>query len=203
MGISKPTVSVEKLRRLAAIRLESSPVASMPGLSNPSAALAQVEQAGVSTHNRIAPAAPLSAKKTVSLLDQSYQLDPKIQVFLSAALPARGISTSFDMLIGRYRPAKVLQMILRRALDDYELLLRDGAFTTTTPVYCVEEPPVLVTTSRMISRRLVEIALAHFDPFGLESARAFGHMLATAALGVFFENEKNGVGEERRLGRLG
>ncbi|MGX5805124.1 VirC2 family conjugal transfer protein [Bradyrhizobium sp. Arg314] len=199
MGISRPTISVKKVRQLAAMRLERSPVVSTPAFSNPSEATAPTELAGLSTSVTVAPPRALPARKTVGLSKESYQADPKVQVFLSAALPARGISASFDMLTGQYRPAKVLQMILRRALDDYELLVSDGAFTKITPVYSVAEPPVFVATSRMMPRRLVDMALAHLDPFGVESARTFGRKLATSALVIFFENEKKVFPEAGRF----
>ncbi|WP_314964436.1 VirC2 family conjugal transfer protein, partial [Bradyrhizobium cosmicum] len=80
----------------------------------------------------------------------------------------------FDSLCGQYRPAKALQMILRRALDDYQVMLLSASLTKPVAPYPVEEPLSLVLTSRMMPRRVVEIALAHFDPLGLESARAFG-----------------------------
>ncbi|MPR11050.1 VirC2 family conjugal transfer protein [Microvirga tunisiensis] len=189
MGIRKPTVSVMEACRLTAIRSGRTPTASTLASPNPSETMASIEQIGRPTGNRTAPAQALPARKAVILSEERHEPDPKVQVFLSAALPARGISASFDMLVRQYRPAKALQMILQRALGDYELMLSDGSFTKIMPVYSVEEPLVVVASSRMMPRRLVDIALAHFDPLGFESARAFGRKLATSALAVFFDRE--------------
>ncbi|MEI2387429.1 VirC2 family conjugal transfer protein [Breoghania sp. JC706] len=142
----------------------------------------------------------------------SARREAKIQVFLSAPLPAPGASRSFDLLTRTHPPARALQMILRRALDLYEARLEDGTFTTLAreyPTLCGGQDGKMaecgrgtapggeiegetVHTSRMMARRLVAIARAHFDPLGFESNRAFGRMLATAALAVFFEAERAG-----------
>ncbi|MGY5794526.1 VirC2 family conjugal transfer protein len=178
MGIRKPAFSVAKTRRLVAGRYER----------------ATSEQADNPAGNKITSSQALPINNNVIFSSEPYEPVPKVQVFLSAAIPARGISASFDVLIGRYRRAKALQMILRRALDDYELMLSDGSFTKSTLIYSVEEPLVVVATSRMMPRHLVEIALSHFDPLGFESTRAFGRKLATSALAVFFDKEKRGTG---------
>lgn len=112
--------------------------------------------------------------------------------FVSAALPAQGVSASFDLLCRQYRPTKALQMILRRALEDYEMMLDSGTHAKGPATYAIlksTEEAVSVKTSRMIPVRLVEIARAHFDPLGLESTRAFGLKLASAALAAFFKAE--------------
>ncbi|WP_338091187.1 VirC2 family conjugal transfer protein [Shinella kummerowiae] len=114
----------------------------------------------------------------------------KIQVFLSAALPARGISKSFERLCRQYAPAKSLQMILRRALDDYEVLLENGDLDNLPETYTEAVAPEvcgIIQTSRIMPLRLIERARAHFDPLGFESDRAFGRKLASAALAIFFE----------------
>ena len=138
------------------------------------------------------------------------QREAKIQVFLSAPLPADGVSRSFDLLTRTYPPARALQLILRRALDLYEPRLEDGTFAAAPADYPVAGQSVsgqsteataggsaegegdLVQTSRMMAKRVVSIARAHFDPLGFESNRAFGRMLATAALAAFFEAERTG-----------
>lgn len=114
----------------------------------------------------------------------------KIQVFLSAALPARGVSKSFELLCRQYAPAKSLQMILRRALDDYEVLLENGDLDNLPETYTEGVAPDvcgIIQTSRIMPLRLIETARAHFDPLGFESDRAFGRKLASAALAIFFE----------------
>lgn len=118
--------------------------------------------------------------------------EPKAQVFLSAPLPASGASASYDSLSKQYPAAKALQMILRRALDDYEARLDDGSYRASVAEYPIESKgkPVIIQTSRMMPVRLLEVARAHFDPLGFESTRAFGRKLAYAALACFFEMEK-------------
>lgn len=197
MGIRKPAVSVQEARRLAAGQSERSFQASMLASSNPPAAIAPIEPTSRHTGNGIVPARALPARRTVLLSNERHDADPKVQVFLSAALPARGRSATFDALSAQSRPAKALQMILRRALDDYELMLSNGSFTEIAPAYTVEEPLAIVATSRMMPRRLVAIALAHFDPLGFESARAFGRKLASSALCIFFDSEKKVTHRQR------
>lgn len=82
-------------------------------------------------------------------------------------------------------------MILRRALDDYEQMLETGAFQKAPATYASKEADIeaMVQTSRMMPKQLVAVARAHFDPLGLESTRAFGRKLATAALATFFASE--------------
>lgn len=114
----------------------------------------------------------------------------KIQVFLSAALPASTVSKSFDLLCKQYVPAKALQMILRRAMDDYEVLLEHGDLHDLPGDYPEAIAPDvcgIIQTSRMMPITLVERARIHFDPLGFESDRAFGRKLASAALSIFFE----------------
>lgn len=114
----------------------------------------------------------------------------KEQIFVSANLPAPSVSPIFEMLCIEYSPAKALQMIMRRAFDEYEVLLRDGSFTAKTSRYVTLDEmtgeETLVQTSRMMPIDLVDVARAHFDPLGFESARMFGHKLGTAALAAFF-----------------
>ena len=116
----------------------------------------------------------------------------KVQIFLSAPLPIRGVSAAFDLLSRQYSPQKALQMILRRALDEYEEMLESGAFQRAVDNYASDDSDStvsIVQTSRMIPKPLLALARAHFDPLGLESTRAFGRKLATAALAAFFARE--------------
>lgn len=116
----------------------------------------------------------------------------KLQIFLSAYPPAPGLSKSYDMLIERYSPSKALQMILRRAMDEYEQRLTDGTHVNCRETYETDpqsQGHLPVQTSRIIAEALVERARRHFDPLGFESARAFGFKLATAALANFFAEE--------------
>ncbi len=114
---------------------------------------------------------------------------PRVQVFVSASVPAPGVSSSFDLLSRQYPPEKALQMILRRALDDYEEKLADGTFQTLPESY-PSGGKTAVQTSRIMRQDLVELSRSHFDPLGFESTRAFGLKLASAALASFFAEEK-------------
>jgi hypothetical protein len=119
-----------------------------------------------------------------------------VQVFVSALYPAAGVSPTFELVCHHYPPHKALQMILRRALHDYDTFLEDGRFQQLSTTYDVDEAtfsPPFVQTSRMMSRSTLRVARAHFDPLGLETARAFGRSLATAALAAFFSNEPKQV----------
>ncbi len=109
-------------------------------------------------------------------------------MFLSAAIPAPGISPVFQQLSSEYAPQKALQMILRKALDDYEGLLASGSFRNFPDRYEIDDAveSKMIQTSRMMHEPILAIARAHFDPLGLESTRAFGFKLATAALAAFF-----------------
>jgi hypothetical protein len=113
----------------------------------------------------------------------------RIQVFVSANVPAPGVSASFDLLSRQYPPEKALQMILRRALDDYEDRLADGTFQNLPDSYA-SDGKLVVQTSRIMPKDLVEVSRSHFDPLGFESTRAFGLKLASAALASFFAAEK-------------
>jgi hypothetical protein len=116
----------------------------------------------------------------------------RIQVFVSAVLPLPHVSRVFDQLCREYPPSKSLQMILRRAMDDYERLLATGGHKnrpTDYPAVDDLSPQSIVQTSRMIREDLLLIARSQFDLLGLESARTFGRKLATAALATFFQSE--------------
>ncbi|WP_117195893.1 VirC2 family conjugal transfer protein [Rhizobium terrae] len=188
MGIRKPTLSVTEARRLSVVR---------------SAASQQISQPADDT---IAPPVPLSVapiprpKKQAPIVKSVHMPavhiartpSQKVQVFVSAFVPAPKVSPVFDILCKQYPPQKALQMILRRALDDYEEMLTDGTFQETPSSYEIdssEGPAILIQTSRMIPTKLLKIARAHFDPFELESTRAFGLKFATAALAAFFSRE--------------
>jgi len=148
-------------------------------------------KAAEKTSRKAAPdIAPTIAKRQKQQVIGKRSEDGKIQVFLSAALPARGVSKSFERLCRQYAPAKSLQMILRRALDDYEVLLENGDLDNLPETYTEAVAPEvcgIIQTSRIMPTRLIERARAHFDPLGFESDRAFGRKLASAALAIFFE----------------
>jgi VirC2 protein len=118
--------------------------------------------------------------------------DEKQQLFLSVPLPAKGISPSFDALSQSHLPVKALQMILKRALLNYERMILDGTFTDFPFEYEQDRTAnqnVVVQTSRTMATQVVTIARNHFDPLGFESDRAFGRKVASAALSAFFHNE--------------
>jgi len=111
---------------------------------------------------------------------------------VSALLPASGISPTFEILCRQHSAQKALQMILRRALSDYDEMLENGTFQKAAVTYAADDTApadFFVQTSRMMPVPLLAIARAHFDPLGLESTRAFGRKLATAALAAFFARE--------------
>lgn len=206
MGIRKPLLSVVETKRLAKI-WPSVPVDD-PGLEvatmtpadpDPTASVAEMPtcaKAMVTTENRSPPrrnATALTNERPPLPSQFAPRSAGRIQVFLSAIVPSQGASRVFDQLCREYNPGKALQMILRRALDDYEGLLENGAFQKTATSYVSLEDnsaKSIVQTSRMMPVNLLAIARAHFDPLGLESARTFGRKLATAALAAFFDDER-------------
>lgn len=140
------------------------------------------------THNRRS-----SKAARIFYSDTALEVSEKAQVFLFAYPPALGISKSYDLLSQQYPTSKALQMILRRALDNYEALLADGTFVKMPVTYELDinhRKSDLVQTSRILPVDLINVARQHFDPLGFESTRAFGRKLATAALAVFFMNER-------------
>jgi hypothetical protein len=125
--------------------------------------------------------------------DYSALAEDKVQVYVSALQPAPGVSAMFDTLLINYPSRKALQMILRRALHDYDLGLESGEFLKYAPGYAINpataESPI--QTSRMMPKKVLALAREHFDPLGLETTRAFGRKLATAALAAFFARHRN------------
>ncbi len=201
MAIRKPNVSVTEAKRLAKSRWDeptSTPSASVPaeedlgtpGMLGIGVQAAQPEPAQVPTVPARTVVKRIPADGVFPELEPA---EPKVQVFLSAPLPATGVSPSFDALNRQYPAAKALQMILRRALDGYEIRLENGSHATAPANYPAGEPAGLITivqTSRMIPVRVVDLARKHFDPLGFESTRAFGRKLACAALATFFAAER-------------
>ncbi|OWK25299.1 hypothetical protein AJ87_11545 [Rhizobium yanglingense] len=198
MGIRKPALSAVEAKRLAAARI---------GVSEPDLQAVADKSPARPLLDNIHPEdsrRPLtdvrcrrqSDQRSIPTVDalSSTAVPEKIQVFLSARPPAREVSAVFDRLILQYSPVKSLQMILRRALDDYEAMLEDGSFRMAPKSYPVpqtaSEHRIVAQTSRMFPVLLVEVARAHFDPLGLETGRAFGRKIATAALACFFSAEK-------------
>lgn len=201
MAIRKPVLSVQEARRLSAARSEA-PETSRT-IDSPRITVAQIlehetfrEQSAAIVPTSIA--APLAAQATsidATLIPKAASAPQRpslpivcmgrIQVFVSAAYPERGVSASFDLLSAKYPPAKALQMILRRAMDEYEDRLADGSFASLPETYAAVGPAV-VQTSRIMPQELADVARLHFDPLGFESSRAFGLKLATAALATFF-----------------
>lgn len=188
MGIRKPALSVTEARRLSVVRSVASQQISQPT----SGAAAPPVPASVTPVPRPEKQALAVKPAAAPIAHVARNAPRKIQVFVSAYVPAPKVSPVFDILCKQYHAEKALQMILRRALDDYEEMLADGTFQDTPSSYTFENPEtqaVLVQTSRMIPVKLLRVARAHFDPLELESARAFGFKLATAALAAFFARE--------------
>lgn len=117
----------------------------------------------------------------------------KEQVFLSAYVPAKGISPTFDALTGYYSERKALQMILRRAILEYEEALSNDKYQNLPQNYDIKNPDDrsnLISTSRTMSSDLALKAKNFIDPMGFESNRAIGFKIATTALASFFKSEK-------------
>ncbi|WFS69647.1 conjugal transfer protein VirC2 (plasmid) [Agrobacterium leguminum] len=197
MGLRKPALSATEAKRLAAARIEKSkvgPPASIKGATLPDLHSEIEDQSRFLTE--VKHRHQLDPQLCVPTIDalSSVATQQKIQVFLSARPPAREVSLTYDRLSLQYTPIKSLQMILRRALKDYEALLEDGSFRKAPKSYPVPQMPldngIIACTSRMFPVSLVNVARSHFDPLGLETKRSFGLMLATAALACFFVEEK-------------
>jgi hypothetical protein len=217
MAIRKPSVSVTEAKRLAKGRAEDPAAAALtiptplvgvrpqenapPGAAPPPVSALAI----VVPHERAEPLAPdLAGERSPparvvrhtpgdGVFPELKPAEAKLQVFLSAPLPAAGVSLNFDALRRQYSSQKALQMILRRALDSYEVRLENGSYRTAPTDYVPGEPAsgiLIIQTSRMIPVRLIDVARRHFDPLGFESTRAFGRKLACAALASFFEAEK-------------
>lgn len=211
-------MSVTEARRLAGIRAEAFKTPAEPSLPEPSQRvdpppetlpLAAPVRPAASLGNAAplpSPPAALTGKTPQGAAPRpvraSVVADPlrparrdeaeKAQIYLSAPYPKPGLSPTFELVCRHYPPQKALQMILRRALQDYDTLLESGEFEAITKTYAIDErewPVSSVQTSRMMEKPLLALARAHFDPLGLESARAFGRKLAIAALAAFFAHE--------------
>lgn len=216
MAIRKPSVSVTEAKRLAKGRAED-PAAAAVTIPTPVTGVRPQENAPpyagpppvatptIVPPERAEPLAPDIAGEPSppagvvrhtpgdGVFPELKPAEAKMQVFLSAPLPAVGVSLNFDALRRQYSSQKALQMILRRALDSYEVRLENGSYRTAPTDYVPGEPAsgiLIIQTSRMIPVRLIDVARRHFDPLGFESTRAFGRKLACAALASFFEAEK-------------
>jgi len=208
MAIRKPSVSVTEAKRLARSRLEEplseTALRAQPdGMANtvraePCNAPASERQESPEREETVAQTKPPhrgnrripEATCEEAAPPEPSIIEPKVQVFLSAPLPAAGICDAFDRLCRQYPANKALQMVLRRALDVYDIRLDNGSHLTAPNDYPIDNPGIaVVQTSRMMPVRLVEIARSYFDPLGFESTRAFGRKLACAALATFFEAE--------------
>lgn len=182
MAIRKPSLSVREARHLAIAR---NAALEQDGPLKPIADAAMARRdAGDELDG---PAADALARSGVEAIE------PTMQVFLSAPHPADNVSWSFDFLSRKYPPEKALRMILRRALDDYEIALENGSFQAQPQEYSVQADPSragIIQTSRIMPVVLLNRARAFFDPLGFESNRAFGRKLALAALAAFFSLEE-------------
>lgn len=187
MAIRKPSMSAQQARHLAKVRNAA--------LNND----LPLDRIDIETKDALTKLAPPTTLAQTSALTQPTsrqstedEKQPAVQVFLSAPLPAKGVSSSFDFLSRQYSPAKALRMVLRRALDDYEALLEAGGFEAQPAEYPVETASARVPTiqtSRIMRTVLLDRARAYFDPLDFESNRAFGRKLACAALAAFFAAE--------------
>ncbi|MEL6820017.1 MAG: VirC2 family conjugal transfer protein [Pseudomonadota bacterium] len=204
MGIRKPKVSAREARQLAGqipgkkakeqaiVKKNESSGPQAPKVPSPIEATEPVLAREPSVKANIKPK-PDITPGPVPTSRMAPIRSAKTQVFLSAIIPAPGVSKSFDELSRYYPATKALQMILRRAMSDYEILLANGKFAKSTMAYPVPDgrpDQLLVQTSRSMPNELIEVATNHFDPLGFESKRAFGLKLATAALATFFKNER-------------
>lgn len=180
MGIHKPGISVREAR----LRAQTPP----GGKPEPSKRAPESKRKPA----RQPPKAVEYAPTCAAAFSTEEDLRPRVQTFVSALLPEPGISASYDLLRRHYAPSKALQMVLRRAFDDYEARLDDGSFARLPLTYLPDKragQAGAVYTSRMLAMEQLDAARRHFDPLGFESSRAFGRKLATAALAAFFAAE--------------
>jgi hypothetical protein len=206
MAIHKPSLTVTEARRLAKINSALGEVdGGLPPAVFPKKLELAPEPAPVQTGTapsavrRTAdkpspkPSTTPSSFPVAAAYDYSALAEDKVQVYVSALQPAPGVSAMFDTLLINYPSRKALQMILRRALHDYDLGLESGEFLKYAPGYAINpataESPI--QTSRMMPKKVLALAREHFDPLGLETTRAFGRKLATAALAAFFARHRN------------
>lgn len=183
MAIRKPNLSVHEARHLSQARNAA--------LDNDSP-LPSIDQRIPAKPSRpsVSQSPPIATRQSSNTSD--IEKVSTTQVFLSAPLPAGGVSRSFDYLSKQYSPAKALRMVLRRALDEYEHLLEMGGFEQLPgdyPVHTGSSKVPTIQTSRIMPITLLKRARAYFDPLGFESDRAFGRKLACAALAAFFASE--------------
>lgn len=201
MSIRKPRLSVTETKRLAFDKLDVPQLSSQNGKNiidlrrtnselEDDVQIPQVEQGSLTKGQIKSRADRQPLDSTVDALSP-VPTPEKVQIFLSAVPPAPGVSPIFDTLCLQYSPAKSLQMILRRAISDYETMLMNGSFHVAPTSYPITKTsnPLFVYTSRMMPSSLVSSARAHFDPLNLESKRALGLKIATAALACFFSTE--------------
>lgn len=191
MAIRKPSVSVREARRLSGKQeLNDTPPSKAPKVADPTPAIATAPMAPT----QVEPSKQPLAKKARSKAAKNTKNDSnKVQVYLTATVPDEGVSPSFDLLSRQYLPKKALQMILRRALLEYDVILKEQRFGKTPENYKTSKPEsqqVSIQTSRMMPTHLAQVARDHFDPLGFESTRSFGRKLATAALAAFFQRER-------------
>ena len=198
MAIRKPILSVQEARRLSAIRPDTGALGPVDAKVPPDEAPpiidvvppVPVPPAPKQVAFKPQPRSPISPKeRPVAAAPPPPPPVSRVQVFVSAFVPSPGVSANFDQLSRQYVPEKALQMILRRALDDYEERLADGIFHDLPQSYA-SDGKLVVQTSRIMPRDLVDLSRAYFDPLGFESSRAFGQKLASAALAAFFAAEK-------------
>lgn len=189
----------------ATVKQEASPVS--PGLKSPAPPVTTAEKPA--PPEKVKEPAPVQTDAASTVTPRTIRKPPplvvaaaydysaftveKVQVYVSALQPAPGVSAMFDTLLSNYPSRKALQMILRRALHEYDLALESGEFLKYASGYdinlAVVESPI--QTSRMMPKKALALAREHFDPLGLESTRAFGRKLATAALAAFFARHRH------------
>lgn len=113
----------------------------------------------------------------------------KIMLSLSVPFPAPGVSASFDAMASHHDGNTALKTLLKRAMPEYEDLLRANKITNVPDEY--ETSGDTTDTTRMMDIDLVNTARQHFDPFGVLSMRALAKKIACSALAAFFAKEMN------------
>jgi hypothetical protein len=126
--------------------------------------------------------------KTPATADRGKK--PGILITIDVPLPATGVSATFDTLCRTYSGKKALALILRKAMPEFERLLRDGKIESAPRDYPIQ--PGDLKTTRTMPEDGYQLAKVQFDPLDMLPNRQFGRIVALAALAAFFKNEKTG-----------
>lgn len=198
MAIRKPSLSTQEMRNRVGKETAVSAKAvkplsdTKPSFEQKLPKVKEVAKKPVPSPNKSSPPADRPQASCITARSVKIEDEEKEQIFVSVPLPAAGVSKSFDLLRQHYTPERALQLILRKAFDEYRIMIIDGSFKKAPQNY--ENVPAdnetgYVTTSRTIELSLYQKAAELFDPFGFESKRVVGRSIGMSALAAFFEKE--------------